>query len=117
MARSEAPMSFDAILFQDPGFGQFDGKIEARLPATVGSSASGRSAAMIAPDIPSRAAHVGAIGGFPGSVMTMDRRIRIDQDDLVALRAQRLAGLRAGVVELARLADHDRAGADDQNLS
>ena len=29
--------------------------------------------------------------------------------------SQRLARLRAGVVELARLADHDRAGADDED--
>ena len=35
--------------------------------------------------------------------------------DLEPLGAQRLARLRARVVELARLADHDRAGADDQD--
>jgi hypothetical protein len=34
---------------------------------------------------------------------------------LVALLAQRLAGLGAGVVELAGLADDDRAGADDED--
>ncbi len=43
-------------------------------------------------------------------------RVAVDQHDLVALLAQRLAGLGAGVVELAGLADDDRAGADDQNL-
>ena len=43
------------------------------------------------------------------------RRVRIDQDDPVALGLQRLAGLRAGIVELAGLADHDRPGADDQD--
>ena len=43
------------------------------------------------------------------------RRIGVDQNDLVTLLAQCLAGLRAGIVELARLADHDRAGADDEN--
>jgi hypothetical protein len=43
------------------------------------------------------------------------RRVGIDQDDAVALLAQRLAGLRAGVIELAGLADDDRAGADDQD--
>ena len=35
------------------------------------------------------------------------RRIGVDQDDLVTLIAQRLARLRAGVVELTGLADHD----------
>ena len=44
------------------------------------------------------------------------RRVGVDQDDPVALLAQRLAGLRAGVVELAGLADDDRAGADDQDV-
>ena len=44
------------------------------------------------------------------------RRVRVDQDDLVALLEQHLAGLDAGVVELGRLADHDRAGADQEDL-
>ena len=43
------------------------------------------------------------------------RRVRVHQDHPVALLAQRLARLRARVVELARLADDDRAGADDQD--
>ena len=43
------------------------------------------------------------------------RRVAVDEDDAVALLAQRLAGLRAGVVELAGLADDDRPGADDQD--
>ncbi len=43
------------------------------------------------------------------------RRVRIDEDHAIALLAQRLARLRAGVIEFARLADDDRAGADDQD--
>jgi hypothetical protein len=43
------------------------------------------------------------------------RRIGIDEDDPITLFAQSLAGLRARIVELARLADDDRAGADDQD--
>ncbi len=43
------------------------------------------------------------------------RRIGIDENDPVALVLERLAGLRAGIVELAGLADDDRAGADDQD--
>ena len=42
--------------------------------------------------------------------------LRVDQHDLVALLAQGLARLGAGVVELAGLADDDRAGADEQDL-
>ena len=43
-------------------------------------------------------------------------RIGVDQHDLVALFAEGLAGLGARIVELAGLADDDRAGADQQNL-
>ena len=43
-------------------------------------------------------------------------RIGVDQHDLVAQAAQRLAGLGARVVELARLADDDRPGTDDHHL-
>src|SRR5690606_1020707 len=42
-------------------------------------------------------------------------RVGVDQHHAVALLAQRLAGLRAGVVELAGLADDDRAGTDDED--
>ena len=43
------------------------------------------------------------------------RRVGVDEDDAVALLAQHPAGLGAGVVELAGLADDDRAGADDED--
>ena len=43
------------------------------------------------------------------------RRIGVDEDDPVALLAKHPAGLGAGVVELACLADDDRAGTDDQD--
>ena len=43
------------------------------------------------------------------------RRVGVDQDDPQALGAQHAAGLGAGVVELAGLADDDRPGADDQD--
>ena len=43
------------------------------------------------------------------------RRIRVDEDDAVALLAQRPAGLGPRIVELAGLADDDRARADDQD--
>ena len=40
------------------------------------------------------------------------RRVRVHQDHPVALVLERLAGLRARIVELAGLADHDGAGPD-----
>src|SRR6202171_6843849 len=45
------------------------------------------------------------------------RRVRVDEDDLEALFADRLAGLGARVVELAGLSDDDGPGADQQDLS
>ena len=42
-------------------------------------------------------------------------RIGVDQDDPIALFLQRLHRLRAGIIEFAGLADHDRTGADDQD--
>ncbi len=42
-------------------------------------------------------------------------RVGVHQHHAVALVAQRLAGLRARIVELAGLADDDRPGADDQD--
>jgi hypothetical protein len=41
--------------------------------------------------------------------------VGVHQHDAVTLASQRLARLRAGVIELARLADDDRAGADDED--
>ena len=56
------------------------------------------------------------VGGVRHARVGHDRRrIGVHQDDPVALLPQRLAGLGARVVELAGLADHDRAGADDQD--
>ena len=43
-------------------------------------------------------------------------RVRVHEHDLVTLFAQRFAGLRARVVELAGLPDDDWPGTDDQNL-
>ena len=43
------------------------------------------------------------------------RRVAVDENDFESLGTQRFARLAARVVELARLADDDRAGADDEN--
>ncbi|MBT9149234.1 MAG: hypothetical protein DDT28_00655 [Dehalococcoidia bacterium] len=42
-------------------------------------------------------------------------RVRIDQNDFIALLPQRLASLAPGVIELAALPDDDRAGPDEQD--
>ena len=57
---------------------------------------------------------VSAVGAFG---IGHDRgRIRVRQNHFVALLLESFAGLRAGVVELRRLADDDGARAEDQNL-
>ncbi len=56
---------------------------------------------------------VGAIGEL--RVGHDRRRITVDEDHFQAFGAERLARLRSGVVEFARLADHDRSGANHQN--
>ncbi len=57
---------------------------------------------------------VGAVGELR---VGHDRgRVRVDEDDLVALLAQHLARLRPRVVELRRLPDHDRPRADQEDL-
>jgi hypothetical protein len=42
-------------------------------------------------------------------------RVGVHQNHPVTLLPQRLAGLRAGIVELAGLTDHDGTGADNQD--
>ena len=44
------------------------------------------------------------------------RRVRVHEDDRVALLFQRLASLHAGVVKFAALADDNRAGANEQDF-
>ncbi len=88
--------------------------LSAVWPPMVGSSASGFSRAMIFSTISGRdRLDVGGVGeagvGHDGG------GVGVHQDDAIALGLQRLAGLRAGIVELAGLADDDRAGADDQD--
>ncbi len=56
------------------------------------------------------------IGAVGRAGVGHDRRgVGVGQDDAVALLGQDAAGLRARVVELAGLADHDRAGPDDKD--
>jgi hypothetical protein len=82
----------------------------------VGSSASGRSVRLF-DDLGHHFRRDRLdIGGVGQVRIGHDRgRVRVDQDDAVALFLQRLAGLGAGIVELAGLADDDRSRADDED--
>ena len=56
------------------------------------------------------------VGDVRGLRVGHDRgRVGVHEDDADALFAQHAARLGAGVVELGRLPDHDRAGADDHH--
>ncbi len=83
-------------------------------PPRVGRRASGRSASMIFSTIGDRDGL--DVGGVRHLRVRHDRGgVGVDQDDAEALLPQRLAGLRARVVELAGLADDDRPGPDDED--
>ncbi len=103
-----------AVLLQNPLAHQVEGGIERRL------AAHGRQQ-RVRPLLGDDALHdrpvdrldVGGVGHL--RVGHDGRRIGVHQDDPVPLLAQRLAGLGAGIVELARLSDHDGTGADDED--
>ena len=114
MASREAPIISTPYFSSTPCLARSSAQFSAVWPPMVGSSASGRSLAMIfSTHLPGDRLDVGDVGHL--RVGHDRRRVGVDQDDPVALFAQRLAGLGAGIVELAGLADDDRAGADDQD--
>ena len=92
-----------AVLVEHAAFGQLDRKIQRRLPANGRRSKPASAARARADDLFQILARerldVGAVGEL--RIRHDGRRIRIDQDHFVAVGLERLAGLRAGVVELA----------------
>ncbi len=109
----------DVVFFEHPHLAQRERAIERRLAAhgREKREAARRRVALFRDDLgdhlrrdrldigPVRHIGIGHDGGGIG----------IDEDDPVAFRAQRLAGLRPRIVELARLADDDRPRANDEN--
>ena len=94
-----------------PSFSTAEGDVQAGLAAEGGQERVRPFAADDLGDVlGGEGFDVGPVGG-PG-VGHDRRRVAVDEDDLVPLLPQRLAGLGAGVVELAGLPDDDRAGAD-----
>ena len=103
-----------AVLLQHAGVRQIHRQVQAGLPADGGQQGIGPLGRddLLAERHGQRldVGRVGHLGvGHDGG------RIGVHQDDAIALAAQRFAGLHAGVVELAPLADDDRAGAEDQD--
>ena len=109
------PDHFHAVLFQHAVPIQVHGQIQAGLAAQGGQKGVGPLPLdHLGDGLPGQRLDVRAIGHR--RVRHDGGRIRVDQDHFVAFLAQRLAGLRTGIVELAGLADDDRAGTNQQNL-
>jgi hypothetical protein len=103
-----------AVFLEDASLVQKDGRIERRLAAQGRQDGVG---AFLGDD---RLDDLGRdrldVGGIGELGVGHDRgRVGVDQDDPETFLTQDPAGLRSGVVELAGLADHDRAGPDDQD--
>ena len=93
---------------------QLDGRVQAGLAAQGGQQGIGALLLYdLLDELGSDGLDVGAVGqariGHDGG------RIAVHQNHVVAVRLEHLARLRARIVELARLADDDRAGPDDQD--
>ena len=103
-----------AVLVEHAGFGQFHREVQAGLAAHGGEQRVGPLAADDLFEVRhGQRLDVGLVGqvgiGHDGG------RVGVDQHHFVAVGAQGLGRLRAGVIELAGLADDDGAGADDQD--
>ena len=101
---------------QHAGVLQGDGEVEPRLAPQRGEQTVGP----LAGDDPLQDGHGERldVDGIGRRVVGHDRgRVAVHQHDADALLAEGTAGLGAGVVEFRRLADDDRAGADDQDAA
>ncbi len=111
------------VLLEHAAVGQLDREVQRGLPADRGQqgedarlAALGQHLGFDADDLfqvrAGERLDVSAVGhlgiGHDGG------RIGVGEHDLVAFGLERLAGLRARVVELGRLANDDRPGADDE---
>ena len=103
------------VALQDPALGHGHRAVQSGLAAQIGQQ---RVGTFFLDDPDHRlevqrldVGHVGRTGiGHDG------RGIRVNEHDLVTQASQRFTGLRAGVVELAGLTDHDGTGADDHDF-
>ena len=108
------PDQLDAVFFQRAILGQRQRGVERRLPAHGGQHGIRPLLLDDARDDFGRdRLHIGRVRQL--RIGHDRRRVGIDQDDAIALGLQRLHRLCARIIELAGLADDDRAGANDQD--
>ena len=104
----------DAVLLEHAGLVQRHREVERRLAADRGQNRIRLLARDDAFDhVHRERLDVGAVGHL--RVRHDRRRVAVDEHHLEAFVAKGLDGLGAGVIELTRLADDDRAGADDED--
>ena len=105
---------FDAELFEDAHLAQAEGAVERGLAAHGGEQRVGALALDdLGDDLGGDGLHIGGVGQI--RVGHDGRRIGVDQNDAVALVLEGLAGLGAGIIELAGLPDDDRPRTDDED--
>ena len=114
IASTDAPISSTPCFWRMPFSQQLDREVQRGLAADGRQHRVG----LLADDdrfehLDGQRLDVGPVGNL--RVGHDRRRVAVDQDDFEPLGLERLAGLRAGVVELAPLPDDDRAGADDED--
>ncbi len=114
IASALAPIIWTLCFLSTPRFEERHGGVERGLAAEGGQQRVGLFADDdLLDDLGRDRLDVGAVGELR---VGHDRgRVGVDQDDAVALLAQGLAGLDAGVIEFAGLADDDGAGADEED--
>ena len=115
MASAFAPMSLTPYFVRMPPCQRSIAALRAVWPPRVGRRASGFSAAMIFSMI---STVIGSTYVRRGELRVgHDRgRVGVEQNDGVTLLRERLAGLHAGVVELAALSDDDGAAAEEEDF-
>ena len=112
---------FHAMRRKNAGFVQVEGRVQGRLAAHGGEQrkdfARGHIYFLADDDLFDKFRRDRLdIGRIRKTGICHDRGgVRIDQNDAIALGAQRLARLRPGVIEFAGLPDDDRAGPNDQD--
>ena len=106
----------DVALLENAPLGQRQGEVDGRLAADGRQDRVGPLALDDAlEELRRQRLDVGRVGEL--RVRHDRRRVRVDEDDPVALALQRADGLRSGVVEFAGLADDDRPRSDDEDRS